>query len=49
MSARTGWGIKQHKKKKAKSYSETALRDKRAAVERIKNGKPHYPVPWVDV
>lgn len=49
MSARTGWGIKQHKKKKAKSYSISAKRDKRKAVHRIKNGETHYPVPWVDV
>jgi len=49
MSIRKAWGIKQLKKKKAKSYAVSAARDKRKAVHRIKNGETHYPVPWVDV
>lgn len=47
--SRRGYGVKAHNKKRAKSYGESAKRDKRNAVTRIKNGETHYPVPWVDV
>lgn len=42
-------GIKKYNKKRAKSYGKSAMRDRRNAVTRIKNGETHYPVPWVDV
>lgn len=47
--SRRGYGVKAHNKKRARSYSKSAMRDKRCAIERIKNGETHYPLPWVDV
>lgn len=47
--SRRGVGVKAWNKKRAKSYGKSAMRDKRKAVERIKHGETHYPVPWVDV
>lgn len=48
-SARRGWGIQQHNKKRAAKWGKSAMVDKRKTVERNKHGVTEDTVSWLDV